>query len=209
MADTWTLFASGCVFGLSGGFSPGPTTTLIVSQTLRFGVFDGLKVAIAPLLTDAPIIIASVLLVEQLSRFTPVLGVITLLGACFLAFLAIESFRTREVEAAESDVEPRSISKGFMVNLLNPHPYLFWFVIGAPKLLTASQIGVTPVILFLVGLYCCLVGAKMLVAILVGRSRTFLKSRGYLYVNRALGVVLALFAVFFLRDGLRFLGVIA
>ena len=118
MADTWTLFASGCVFGLSGGFSPGPTTTLIVSQTLRFGVFDGLKVAIAPLLTDAPIIIASVLLVEQLSRFTPVLGVITLLGACFLAYLAIDSFRTREVEVAESDVEPRSISKGFMVNLM-------------------------------------------------------------------------------------------
>jgi len=209
MIETWAFLVSGAVFGLSGGFSPGPTTTVIVSQTLRFGVKDGLKVAIAPLLTDAPIIIVAVLLVGQVSRFQPVLGVITLLGAAFLTHLAIDSFRVKRIEVEEHDAEPRSISKGFMANLLNPHPYLFWFVIGAPKLLAASQIGVAPVILFVVGLYGCMIGAKMLVAILVGRSRTFLKSRGYRYVNLALGVVLSLFAMFFLRDGLRFLDVIA
>jgi len=208
MMESWPFLLSGAVFGLSGGFSPGPTTTVIVSQTLRFGVVDGLKVAIAPLLTDAPIIVVAVLLVDQLSRFQPVLGGITLVGAAFLTYLAIDSFRVKRIEVQDRDVEPRSISKGFMANLLNPHPYLFWFVIGAPKLLAASQIGMAPAVLFLVGLYACLIGAKMLVAILVGRSRSFLRSRGYLYVNRVLGVVLALFAVFFLRDGLRYLGLI-
>jgi threonine/homoserine/homoserine lactone efflux protein len=41
------FLASGCVFGLAGGFPPGPTTTVVVSQTIRFGVFDGINVAIA------------------------------------------------------------------------------------------------------------------------------------------------------------------
>ena len=95
-----------------------------------------------------------------------------------------------------------------MVNLLNPHPYLFWFVIGAPTLLKAVNESVLAAALFVVGLYVCLVGAKVLVAWLVARSRSFLKSRGYLYVSRLLGIALAVFALLFLRDGLGFLGVI-
>jgi len=209
MIETWTCLIAGAVFGLSGGFSPGPTTAVIVSQTLRFGVKDGLKVAIAPLLTDAPIILAATLLVDQLARFEAVLGMITLAGAAFLTYLAIDSFRIKPVALATENVEPNSIRKGFMANLLNPHPYLFWFVIGAPKLLDALHVATLNGILFLVGLYVCLIGAKMLVAVLVGRSRDFLASRGYLMVNRLLGVVLLVFAAAFLRDGLRFLGVIA
>ncbi len=52
MIEGLTLFTSGCVFGLAGRIRPGPTTTLVVAQTLRYGVFDGIKVAVAPLLTD-------------------------------------------------------------------------------------------------------------------------------------------------------------
>jgi len=208
MIDVLAFFVAGSIFGLAGGFSPGPTTSVVVSQTLRFGVLDGIKVAIAPALTDAPIIIVTVLLVGQLARFEPVLGVISLLGAVFLLYLAFESVRVRGIEIDETQAEPRSISKGFIANLLNPHPYLFWFVIGAPKLIEAAEISLMTAVAFLVGLYVCLIGAKVLVAILVGRSRAFLKSRGYVYVNRILGAVLAGFSIFFLRDGLRFLGIV-
>ena len=201
-----TFLAAGCIFGLAGGFSPGPTTTVVVSQTLRFGFLDGIKVAIAPALTDAPIILVAVLLVGQLTRFEPILGIISIFGAVFLLYLAYESFRVRGIEIDDTEVEPRSIRKGFMANLLNPHPYLFWFVIGAPKLIEAFEISWMTAVAFIVGLYVCLIGAKILVAFLVGRSRKFLKSRGYVYVNRTLGVVLAGFSIFFLRDGMRFLG---
>ncbi len=97
-----------------------------------------------------------------------------------------------------------------MANLLNPHPYLFWFVIGAPKLIEAAEISWMTAAAFLAGLYVCLIGAKILVAFLVGRSRAFLKSRGYVYVNRILGAVLAGFSIFLPRrnaiPGLRRLG---
>ena len=207
MLDALSFLIAGGVFGLAGGFSPGPTTTLVVAQTLRYGVMDGVKVAIAPVLTDAPIITVVVLLVGQLAEFEPVLGVISLLGATFLLFLAFESLRVRELKIDETKVEARSISRGFVVNILNPHPYLFWFVIGGPKLIEAVDVSWTAAVAFILGLYVCLIGAKVLVAFPVGRSRSFLRSRGYVYVNRVLGVALGGFAVLFLRDGLRFLGV--
>jgi threonine/homoserine/homoserine lactone efflux protein len=207
ISEALVLAASGCVFGLAGGFTPGPTTALVVGQALRFGPKEGVKVAIAPLLTDPPIIVLAVLLVGQLARFQAVLGWLTLFGAAFLLFLAVESLRVRGVEIDENTIEPRSIRKGFLVNLLNPHPYLFWIMVGAPALLRAVGIGVLAAGLFLLGLYGGLVGAKVFVGLLVGRSRSILRSRGYVYVNRLLGLALALFAALFARDGLRLLGV--
>jgi len=209
MAEAILFLVTGCLLGMAGGFTPGPTTTLVVAQTLRFGLADGVKVAIAPLLTDGPIIALSLLAVGQLARIEPALGAITLLGAAFLIYLAVESFKARAIELHEQRLEPRSLRKGFLVNLLNPHPYLFWLVIGAPTLLKAANIGMVAAALFVVGLYACLIGAKVLVAWLVARSRSFLRSRGYVLVNRLLGVALAAFALLFLRDGLRYLGVIA
>jgi threonine/homoserine/homoserine lactone efflux protein len=209
MLEVIAFLVSGCVFGLAGGFTPGPTTALVLAQAIRFGFFDGLKVAIAPLLTDAPIIILSVLLVGGLARFEPVLGVVTLLGAAFLVYLAVGTFKARGIELNEKAAAPRSITKGILANALNPHPYLFWLVIGAPTLLKARGASLLAAVLFLVGLYTCLVGAKILIAWLVARSRSVLKSRGYVYLNRALGLALGLFALLFVRDGLRFLNVLA
>ena len=53
------FMTSGIVLGLSGGLSPGPLTALVISQTLRFGARGGMLVALAPILTDAPLVIAA------------------------------------------------------------------------------------------------------------------------------------------------------
>jgi threonine/homoserine/homoserine lactone efflux protein len=209
MVEAVTFLISGSVFGLAGGFTPGPTSTLVIAQTLRFGLADGAKVAIAPALTDAPIIVLAVLLIGQLARVEPFLGGISLFGAAFLVYLALENLRVRGIELVDKNIEPRSLQKGVMTNLLNPHPYLFWFVIGAPTLLKAANARILAAVAFIIGLYTCLIGSKILLAVLVARSRSFLKSRAYVNVNRALGVALAVFAFLFLRDGLRYLGVIS
>lgn len=206
ISDVSIFLASGCVLGLAAGVTPGPTTAVLVGQTIRFGFADGTKVAIVPLLTDAPMIALSVLLVGQLASVESALGAVTLLGAAFLIYLAVESFRIQGIEAGDENVQPRSIRKGFMANLLNPHPYIFWFVIGAPTLLKAWTAGWEAAVSFIAGFYFCLVGSKILIAWLVARSRVFLKSRGYIYVNRLLGAALIVFALLFVRDGLRFFG---
>jgi hypothetical protein len=46
----------GIIFGLSAGLAPGPLLMLVISDTLRHGIKAGVKVALAPVITDLPII---------------------------------------------------------------------------------------------------------------------------------------------------------
>ena len=201
MSDT--LF--GVVFGLAAGLMPGPLLALVIQQTLRHGPREGIKVAAAPLLTDLPIVAAALFALNRLADADGVLGAISLLGAAFLGYLAYESVATDLAAHAAPATTPRSLQKGVAANLLNPHPYLFWLTVGAPILWHAWATSPVNAAGFLVAMYGCLVGSKMLLALLVGRGRTVLTSRTYVLLVRALGVMLLVFALLFLRDGLRYL----
>ena len=109
------------------------------------------------------------------------------------------------VEDARTDAPARSLAKAVAVNLLNPHPYLFWFSVGAPLLLKGWREGPAAAALFLTGFYVCLVGSKLLIAALVGRGRRLLTGRVYVWIMRSLGVALFAFSALFVREGYRLL----
>lgn len=208
MAQDITFLLSGVTFGLSAGLSPGPLLTLVISETLKHGTRAGIKVAVAPLLTDLPIVGISVLLLSHLADAEPVLGVISLVGAVALAWLGFESVLFKGVVVENSRLKPKSVQKGLVANFLNPSPYLFWLSIGGPLMIKAFDKGMMPVLWFVGSFYLFLVGTKVILAVIVGNSRKFLKSTGYIYTVRVLGIILFGFMVMFLRDGLKFLGVI-
>lgn len=200
------FLGAGIVLGVSAGFSPGPLFALVLSQTLRHGVREGIKVAASPLLTDLPIILASTLVLSRLSGYGALLGAVSLTGAAVLAHMAYGTFRAKRLETASSAAEPQSLMKGALVNLLSPHPYLFWLTIGAPMILKGWKTGPAAAVLFVAGFTGCLVGSKVALAVLAGRSSHLLGGKRYEYVMRVLGLLLFLFAGFLLRDGLRLLG---
>lgn len=202
------LLGAGAAFGLAAGLSPGPLLALVVTQTVRHGPREGLKVATAPLITDAPIVLGSVLILSRLSSSDAILGAIALGGGVFVGFLAVESLRTTRLDTFAGTGEPRSWRQGALVNALSPHPYLFWITVGAPILVGAAAAGPAGPIAFLVGFYACLVGSKMTVAAAVGASRGALTGRAYPWIMRALGALLLVFAVLLLREGAILLGVI-
>jgi threonine/homoserine/homoserine lactone efflux protein len=203
--EALTSLAAGVVFGLSAGFAPGPLLTLVITQTLQHNIREGVKVAMAPLITDLPIILVTLVLLSRLSDFDRLLGMISLAGAGYILYLASESVRTGPVTLEEPQSAPRSFRKGATINALNPHPYLFWATVGAPHLLKGGREGLLGPFLFLLGFYFFLVGSKVLLAILVGRSRTFLTQRGYIWTMRFLGCLLAVFAGLLLADALSLL----
>jgi len=199
---------AGILLGLSAGFSPGPLIAFVIAQTLRHGVHAGLRVALAPLITDLPIILVSVLVLAQLAHAQAMLGVISLLGAGFVGYLAYESFRTQHLDVQPSPASAQSLRKGALVNALSPHPYLFWFMVGAPTMVKAWQENALAAIAFLVGFYVCLVGSKLLVAVLVAQSRHLFVGNAYVYLMRVLGAFLFVFALLLARDGLGLLGLV-
>jgi len=199
---------AGIVLGLSAGFSPGPFLALVISQSLRHGGREGSKVAVAPLMTDAPIILISTLVMTRLANSCILLGGITLFGSLFLLYLAYESFRTIGFDQGLPTAAPRSLRKGVLVNFLNPHPYLFWLTVGAPIIVKGwAQSPFIPVV-FLAAFYACLVGSKVIIAASVGKSRHFVMGKPYLYIMRILGVLLLLFSLVLFWNALEFFGVL-
>ncbi len=100
-------------------------------------------------------------------------------------------------------MQPRSLKKGIVANLLNPHPYLFWITVGAPTAIKARQDGVITVILFFAAFYILLTGSKIMVARMTGKTRSFLSGKAYRWIMRLLGIVLLLFSAFFIYDGVQ------
>jgi threonine/homoserine/homoserine lactone efflux protein len=208
IVESLSSLAAGTVVGLSAGFAPGPLLTLVITQTLRHNIREGIKVSMAPLITDLPIIVASLFVLSRLSHFHRLLGVISFAGGLYVLYLAYESIRSGPVDLETPHEEPRSFRKGALINALNPHPYVFWATVGGPFVLRSRQESLLGPILFVTGFYTCLVGAKVFLAWLVGRSRTLLTGKAYIWTMRVLGCLLASFAVFLLKDALLFLGVL-
>jgi threonine/homoserine/homoserine lactone efflux protein len=201
-----TSLSAGIIIGLSAGFSPGPLLTLVISQSLKHGVKEGIKVAVAPLITDLPIILISIFILEELANFRTILGVISIIGGLFVAYLAYESFQTSRFRIDIQDAEPRSLRKAIVVNVLNPHPYLFWFSLGAPTILKEWKENPFTAIAFITGFYACLVGSKIFTAAFVSKTRQSFISKVYTYLMRVLGILLLLFAFLLFRDGINLLG---
>jgi threonine/homoserine/homoserine lactone efflux protein len=199
------FLSAGMALGLQAGFSPGPLLTLVISQTLKHGPKEGVKVAFAPIITDFPILLVSTYLLIRLSDYKMILGVVSILGALFLVYLAYGSIKTRGVEVNMGQEVPYSFIKGAVVNALSPNPYLFWITIGAPIIIKGFAESYIAPLLFVGSFLGSLVGSKCVLAVIAGKSRHFLTGRAYLYIMRALGIVLLAFAFVLFKDGLRLL----
>ncbi len=195
----------GLSLGLSAGISPGPLFAMVISQTLRYGLTEGVKIALSPLITDIPIIFLSAFLLAGMAGYQTLIGLISIGGGLFLLQMAYASMKSKDIRTPVGATSPQSLTKGALVNALSPHPYLFWIMVGGPIILNARAQGWNEVLCFVTGFYLALVGSKIVLAMLVSRSRTFLQGRTYLWLMKIMGVVLFLFAILLLKEGTELL----
>jgi len=206
MEPEWTYLITGMLFGLSGGLTPGPLLTLVISETLRHNIREGMKISFAPLFSDLPIVLISLFLISRFSDTRLVLGVIALLGGFYLLCLGYENITFKGAEIPVEKAQPQSLKKGVIANFVNPNPYIFWVTIGAPMVMTASAHGYLAPASFIVAMYVFMIGSKITIATVVGKSKRFLSSTFYQYLIRILGLVLFFFALYFFREGLMAFG---
>lgn len=197
----------GSLLGLAAGMAPGPLLVLVVAETIRHSASAGIKVALAPMITDIPIIALALLVLPRLPHFEFILGAVSIIGALFIGYLAFDSFRTRGIDLDPVHLTPQSLKKGVITNLLNPHPYVFWLGVGVPLIYKAIQSSHLHAAAFVGSFFVCIVGSKVVLALIVNKSRTFLSGPVYIALVRFLGLLLALFAIILARDGVTFLKV--
>lgn len=196
----------GAVLGLSAGLAPGPLFAFVMSESLKQGTVAGLKAASAPLITDPPIIALCFFLVLQASRADFLLGLIALGGFGLLFHMGYENLKTVPVVPDLENASHGTLKRAVLINFLSPHPYLFWISVGVPLMLRGGDGAVGGAALFLGCFYGLLVGSKLLLAVVVGRYRSFLSGNLYQWITRILGILLMGFALMLLRDAVRLLG---
>ena len=189
---------SGLIFGLAAGFSPGPLLVLVVSETLNHGKKAGYKMAIAPLISDLPIILVITFLSDQIARIPILVSMIAFSGAVYLFYLGYQQIIFKSLRPAEDKRSGSSLRKGVIANFLNPHPYLFWFVIGGPLLVGSFSKGWLAPLFFILGMYSMLIVAKLFVAWSANKTGKYLNDIWFVYVNRGLGVILVFLGFLFL-----------
>lgn len=192
----------GLTLGFGAGIAPGPMLALVIRSALRGGFAAGARMAMTPLVTDVPVILAAVLLAGGLPEAA--LGVLGIAGGLFVIHLGLEALREDPVpHAAPGDVAA-DLRTGVVTNLLSPHPWLFWLTVGAP-ILADGGLGEDAV--FLAVFYALLVGSKAAIAgvIALGRDR-LVQGRGYALVLRGSGLLLLATGTLLLAEGITTVG---
>jgi len=186
---------SALIFGLTAGLQPGPLSILVVQQTLERGLFSGIKVSFAPVITDGPIIFAAAVVLTQFKDISLFIGILSLVGGLYLGLLCIKTLQVKEVSFSGSSDTSSSLLTAVKVNFLSPNPYLFWFTVGG----TYFALGATnEAIAFVLVFLSSLVLSKIAIALVASKFRESLESRAYLWIMRALGLALGVFAISFL-----------
>jgi threonine/homoserine/homoserine lactone efflux protein len=203
MFDLIEFLAMGAFLGLAAGVSPGPLLAVTISETLQHGKWEGIKVAVSPLITDLPIILAVLFVLSHLTGYNSVIGIIAFFGAAYLLYSGMESLKVKKGDF-ELNVEKKdALKKGVIVNFGNPHPYIFWLSIGGPIIYKSFSIHVWATILFITGFYILLVGSKVAVTLIVEKSKSFINSKYYFSIIRILGIAQIAFGLTFIKVGLN------
>lgn len=160
----------GLSLGLAAGISPGPLQALVMTTSLQRGFAGGWRVAVAPLLTDAPIVTLSVAVASQLSD-TALRGLAIAGGAVLVAFGLKEVWAARHPVRDGTPAGRQDIWRGIAVNALSPHPWVFWATVGGPSLIKAWRDDPVFGVGFVAGFFIVLVGVKLALAAFVAAAR--------------------------------------
>jgi threonine/homoserine/homoserine lactone efflux protein len=162
----------GVSIALSASLQPGPLQAFYLAKVAQLGWRRTLPAAFAPLLSDGPIALVSILLINILPpafRDWLQLG-----GGILLFYLAWSAFKNwqkdQDPEPEEEGPAPQTIFQAALINLLNPAPYLGWSLIMGPALLTAWSERPILAIALLVSFYFTLISTSMVLIYLIGRT---------------------------------------
>jgi threonine/homoserine/homoserine lactone efflux protein len=155
--------------GFSAAASPGPFQAVLLERAARVGPARALPLALVPLVSDPPIVGASVLALSGLPG--GFLRVVALVGGALLVWMGASALRDlgRPAPPTPAGEAPR-FGRAVLVNLLNPNAWLFWSLVGGPLLIESWRDGAGRALAFLAGFYLLLTGTNAALILLFGAA---------------------------------------
>jgi threonine/homoserine/homoserine lactone efflux protein len=203
----WLFFIQGVALALPTTLIPSPFKVYLISHSLVHGWRPTLPVILVPLITDGPIILVSLLLLNQVPGwFVSALRIAGGLLILTIAWRLLKLLRREDVALQASEQGARqSLRQALGINLLNPNPYLLWVVVGGPIVLDAWQnqspgAGLS----FIAGFYLAFIAglaALVLVFGLAGRLNAHINR----LLNASSAVMLVVLGIYQIIAGVRLL----
>jgi len=199
----WLYIVQGIGYGFAAAAQPGPFQTYIITQSLAKGWRKAIPAALAPLVSDGPIIALCLLVLSQvpiwLQRSLHIAGGLFIL---YLAHGAYKAWRAFDINIPTNELGTgQSVWKAALMNALSPGPYIYWSLVTGPILIRGWR--ETPIygIGFLIGFYSILVSGLGFIILIFGIARELGPK-----VNRVLlgisAVALSIFGLYQLGSGI-------
>ena len=168
----WLYLLQGIGYGLAAASQPGPFQTYLISQTLTRGWKRTLPAALAPLVSDGPIILICVLVLSQVPVWMQ--RILYVAGGLFILYLAYGTYDSwKNFDSRLPSLETRtqqSILKAALMNALSPGPYIFWTLVTGPILLRGWRETLVNGIGFLIGFYVTLISSLAALILIFGTA---------------------------------------
>lgn len=169
----WLYVIQGIGYGFAAAAQPGPFQTYLISQSLIRGWRRSLPAALAPLISDGPIIALCLFVLNQVPDWFQ--KFLYIAGGGFVLYLAYGAYKSWRIFdptiPSEDSGKVQSIWKAVLTNALSPGPYIFWSLVTGPILLRGWR--ETPLygIGFLAGFYVTLISGLALIILVFGAAR--------------------------------------
>lgn len=170
-----TYLLQGLMLGFAAGAQPGPFQAFLINQSLTRGSRKTLLMGLAPLVSDGPIVVATLLLLSQVPGWFQ--RALQIVGGLFVLYLAYSAYQTWK--NFQADVPPalpsrnNDLLRAATMNLLSPGPYIFWSTVIGPLVIQAWEIS-TWSALALVGIfYAAMISLNMVLILLFGQAARF------------------------------------
>jgi threonine/homoserine/homoserine lactone efflux protein len=186
---------TGLVLGITAGIVPGPLMALLISETLKGNFRNGVLIAITPIITDIPLIILLLFFYKQVLDLNTLIKITSFLGSLALFYYGFKDLFLNKPHINLNENTTKTLKKGIIVNVLNPHAYIFWGLIGVPQILKGSFL---EGILFLISFFTGISSTMLLIAFITAKSKEFLESKYYIFMIKFSGFTLILFGFYFL-----------
>lgn len=190
--------------GFSAGVPPGPLQAVFLSLAMKGGWKKALPAAFAPIVSDGPVMLLVLLVLNNLpDQF---LVTLQIAGAIFLLYLAWDAFKAFRNYQAIEEIQTISgwgtLLKATLMNILGPGPWLFWSLINGPNLLQAWEIAPWWGILYISSFYGVFILTNIALIVLFSSMRKMgEKVRRVLLLLSA--ILLVGFAVYSFLQGIQ------
>ena len=169
----WVYLIQGIGYGFAAAVQPGPFQAYLISQTLSNGWRQTLPAALAPLISDGPIILLTLLVLSHVplwfQRFLYLAGGLFILYLAYSAFMAWRNFD--EAGVVTPSASRQSAVRAAMMNALSPGPYLYWSLVTGPILLAGWRKAPVNGVGFLVSFYATIVLTLIAIIVVFGTAR--------------------------------------